>query len=391
MSEEALVASEQKQDGISAAQARINAVAHLTMQAYEKASTLVLAKEEVAKLQADFADDAFQPGAAGKENLIYIQHACLRDRFNEVLGIGQWAIVPRSRWNEKFKTEKGKDADRVYVEAMLIVRGCFVAEAVGDMVYYPDSQSQNYGDAVEGAKTSAFRRCAKEFGVGLQAWKKEFGEGWWSRRRAGAKAVPKQSSDPRSPHPEMPADDDISYEPAKKPAATAPTVAMRDRMLHLLKALPGEENDDLVKEYFVKAGCLLPTETLEDLPLRFVPMNKDQMALLSDRIQAFSQGEQAARAFVNMDPEPEAGPQVPKEGLDLEDSWKSFPVPFGKHAGMALGELDKKVLWGFWANHTVETEWQGRPRKADQIAKDQAFRDALDEAGIHYSFKAKAA
>lgn len=173
---------------ITAAQAKVEAVAQLTMKAYERASTLQLSEKEITALQADFPDSAFQPGAAGKEHLIYIEHAHLRDRLNQVFGPGQWAIVPRSRWAEDFRTFKGGQASRVYVEAMLLIRGCFVSEAVGEMEYYPNNATQNYGDAVEGAKTAALRRCCKELGIGLQAWKKDWCQGWWERRRSGRSA-----------------------------------------------------------------------------------------------------------------------------------------------------------------------------------------------------------
>lgn len=169
---------------VTAAQAKIEAVANLTAAAYAKASELKLTPEEIKALQADFPDDAFKPGAAGKESLIYIEHAFLRDRLNTVIGPGQWAVIPRSRWGEDYKTANGKAATRIYVEAMLMVRGCFVSEAVGEMSYFPHNDSQNYGDAVEGAKTAAFRRCCKEFGIGLQAWKRDWCAGWWQRKNA---------------------------------------------------------------------------------------------------------------------------------------------------------------------------------------------------------------
>lgn len=172
--------------GVDAQQARVEAVANLTFHAYEKASTLKLSPEEIKALQADFPDDAFKPGAAGKENLIYIEHAFLRDRLNEVIGVGQWALIPRNRWAEDYSfTNKYRQivqAARVYVEAMLVVRGIYVAEAVGEMEYYKNNAGQNYADAVEGAKTAALRRCCKEFGVGLQAWKKDFCIAWWERK-----------------------------------------------------------------------------------------------------------------------------------------------------------------------------------------------------------------
>ena len=172
-------------------QAKTDAIASLTMKAYDRASTLELTGDEAKKLLMDFPDEAFRPGAGGKDTLIYIEHAFLRDRLTEVFGMGKWSIVPRSRWQEEFMTSTNKRGVRVYVEAMLVVRGCFVAESIGEMEYYPHNAAQNYGDAVEGAKSAAFRRCCKEFGVGLQAWKKGWCEGWWQRRNQ-----PKQTMKP---------------------------------------------------------------------------------------------------------------------------------------------------------------------------------------------------
>ncbi len=171
-------------------QGRNDAINALTAIAYSKASMLVLSADEIAKLQDDFPDEAFRKGASGKDALIYIEHAFIRDRMNETFGPGQWAIIPRNRWTEEFTTSNGKQGIKVYVEAMLLIRGCFVAEAVGDMDYWPKNDSTNFGDAVEGAKSAALRRCAKELGIGLQAWKKGWCEEWWTRNPTG-RALPR--------------------------------------------------------------------------------------------------------------------------------------------------------------------------------------------------------
>lgn len=173
-------------NGISPAQAKANAIASATMSAYAKASELQLTPEENKALAAEFPDDAFRAGAGGDDRLIYIEHAFLRDRLNDVLGRGAWALVTRSKWTEEYKTSKGAPAVRVYAEVMLMVRGCFVAEAVGEMEYYPHNAKTTYADAIEGSKTAAFRRCAKDFGIGLQAWKKGWTEGWWQRKTKGS-------------------------------------------------------------------------------------------------------------------------------------------------------------------------------------------------------------
>ncbi len=183
---------------VTPAQAKTDAIAALTMQAYAKASELKLTPEEDKALAADFPNEAFRPGANGNETLIYIEHAFLRDRMNDVLGRGQWSLVVRSKWTENYTTSKGGPAVRVYSEVMLMVRGCFVAEATGEMDYYPNNAKTTYADAIEGSKTAAFRRLAKDFGIGLQAWKKDFSAAWWEWKRKGP-STPQQAPAAETP------------------------------------------------------------------------------------------------------------------------------------------------------------------------------------------------
>jgi len=97
--------------------------------------------------------------------------------------MGQWAIIPGivgpkpspsrptgTNWRSRASGVCRGHAGR---------RGLFRGRSRRAMEYYPKNNAQNYGDAVEGAKTAAFRRCAKEFGVGLQAWKKDWCDSWW--------------------------------------------------------------------------------------------------------------------------------------------------------------------------------------------------------------------
>lgn len=304
-------ATSEPRQGITPEQAKVDAIASLTMAAYARASTLDLTAEEIAALQAEFPDEAFKPGASGKENLIYIEHAFLRDRLNQVIGPGKWCIMPRSRWAEKYKTRDG-EATRVYVEAMLMVRGCFVAEAVGDMSYYPTNASQNYGDAVEGAKTAALRRCCKELGVGLQAWKKDWCEGWWQRKRQGTRqdapgqaggyqgsghrvtAAPTQQSAPSRPQNAPSPAQNAAVAPAKP---KFPTQKSLEYMITSLKAGPGADLRRISTEYFRKLGQLMPNEEIEELPLRFVPVSKTELGRLASCIAQFEVGDPIQKAF----------------------------------------------------------------------------------------------
>lgn len=389
---------------ITAAQAKVEAVAALTMSAYEKAATLRLTPEESAALQADFPDEAFQPGAAGKENLIYIEHAHLRDRFTQVFGLGQWAIIPRNRWAEPFKTKpsrdwpQGQDGSRIYVEAMLVVRGCFVGEAVGAMEYYPHNASQNYGDAVEGAKTAAFRRCAKEFGVGLQAWKKEWCEGWWQRKRS-SRRPPAATSQPPPPQ----------QSPAAQPSAPkAAAETTRGYMIEQLNAHQPGPDRDVVTEFLINAGIIMPNEAVEDWPLRWVPNSKQQLAELKNAIGTYAKtnGQCAMPYKSNVELEtPKTKPiEVPRDKTkppaQVDEWFMSVIVPIphkgqkrdeylqnpdtigslfdARHDSSDEGQAARQRLWGFVTNYEPRG-WQKRDgTQMPPSESDKKFREALD-------------
>jgi hypothetical protein len=364
---------------ITPEQAKVNAVAELTMKAYSKASELKLTPEEIAALEADFPDEAFRTGASGKADLIYIEHAALRERLNRVIGNGQWAIIPRKRWGEDFTIPATRDkaaveACRIYVEAMLMIRGCFVAEAVGDMVYYKNNQTQNYGDAVEGAKTAALRRCAKEVGIGLQAWKKSWCDGWLARNRGGGQRPPQnapgrsggsQSSAPRPAAAPAP-------QPAPRPAATTAQVATpqppqeadRDQRFRFLSSLSSQR--DLVTEYLVKKGWIQPGQNLEDLPNKYVPTIKSQYDSFVAEFQAYVDTPADQRS---------------------EPEWRTYKLPWGRFMGDEMAKVDKKWLFGMFMNFDVETTYDGKPKKPETIAIDEKLRTMLDAAGEHYGWQ----
>lgn len=270
------------------AQARVEAVGATLARAYERASTLELTKEESDALTAPFPDEAFRPGADGKEELLYIEHATLRERLNAVLGVGRWSLITRRTWAEEYVTRKNEPATRIYVEAVLVVRGCFAAEAIGDMTYYPKNASQNYGDAVEGAKSAALRRCAKELGIGLQVWHKDFCEGWMRRkleaeeagreakrqeyakqygteRPAATRSNAPQSSVEASQAPEPPPIDIPATPP---PPTRQMTFQHYTLLLDTAKAKFIKGLSPIIsaaETYFENAGLILPSEPLDSI------------------------------------------------------------------------------------------------------------------------------
>lgn len=303
-------------------QARVDSVATVLHTAIQRASTLVLTPEQDAALNEDFPDEAFKPGASGKEHLIYIEHAFLRDRFNSVLGRGQWSMVrTRPHWAEEFRTAKGLSATRIYAEAALLIKGCYVGEAIGDMVYYPNNDSQNYGDAAEGAMTAAFRRCAKNFGVGLQAWKKDFGEGWQQRQRTGQPAPkPAQNTAPAgnafpgktTPKPQQNA---TSQPATSEKALGGATLKTREWMIaKLIAAFP----EGTIQLWAVTHKILLHTEPLTNWPLSHVPTTGPGIRELMGKIQDW-----VTAQTENIDTDEDAPPV--DEPAPAGDDWSTQP------------------------------------------------------------------
>jgi hypothetical protein len=213
--------------------------------------------------------------------------------------------------------------------------------------------------------------------------------------------------------------------PAAAPAAPkAPLYPSEEGRAKMIAALKAGKIDGRALEYFRTVGCLLPTETLEHLPLKFVPASTRQMFLINKAIVAFDNGEIAATPeFWPNELKPEEPKPAPKKEAKQPElpaakapepakpaekpvevprdanpdpnapdaPWRSFPIPFGPHAGIMLANVDKKVLFGFWANWQPSETWtdrqgQERQTKPENLARDKKFRAMLDESGAHYGF-----
>lgn len=406
-------------------QARVDAVASVLHKAYERASTLQLTPEEVKALKEDFPDDAFKLGAGGNPELIYIEHAHLRDRFDAVIGMGQWALVrSRPHWAEEYVTQKGQKAVRIYADCALLIRGCFMAEAIGEMTYYPNNASQSYGDAAEGSETAAFRRCAKKIGVGLQAWKKDYCIGWTQRHKAGpAKTEYRQQvvSRIQTPPPVAKPDYDTKETPAQR----------KERFLAKFKGM-----ESYAKELWIEMGIILPTEDFKDFPEDKVPATA---RVVYDMVQEVKKragvSETPSEEPPPSEPSPTAGRTCPNcqstnyvemrsagkvwwkcsdcgrqgslekdaEGRTIkqvmstvtgaEEAWRSFPVPeWSKHnkeeGYKTFGDLPKEKLW-WWC-----MKWEPKPYKSPKNGKtypvkqeEKDLRDMLDTVKDQYDFK----
>jgi hypothetical protein len=146
---------------------------------------------------------------------------------------------------------------------------------------------------------------------------------------------------------------------------------------------------EFLPEWLEAAGMIMPGENLDDWPLMWVPASKAQMEAVIAKVKAFSQGLPAEKPFTAHGAEKlKAAIEVPRDEQPDPHSpsayWRSFTMPFGKEKGRALADLDKKYLYGLWANFEVQETWEDD--KPEKLEHDRQLRTMLDEAGKHYEF-----
>ena len=136
---------------------------------YVGASELRLADGEQEKLLAPFADEDVRMRDFDK--LIYLPQVFFRERLNQVFGVGQWILKP-------VHASISPDKKSVFYHGQLYIRGCFVAEAIGEQKYTEGNAKTSYATAYEGAKSDCITRCCKDLGVAAELWKPQYSEYW---------------------------------------------------------------------------------------------------------------------------------------------------------------------------------------------------------------------
>jgi len=124
---------------------------------------------------------------------------------------------------------------------------------------------------------------------------------------------------------------------------------------------------------------------IDDWPLHQVPTTKEDLNAMILECADFT-GVQPTSQRPAEPPQKPTAPAKTEPAHHSED-WYCFEVPFGKDKGTPLGELDKKTLFGWWANFEVEHEYKGKPKKPETIEQDERFRAMLDQAGAFYKFE----
>jgi len=130
--------------------------------------TLKLKPQQVAALRQKFTTDEMDWKAARKDGppeIPYPKHTAVRDRLDAAFGLGGWGIAP-------IGIPKEKD-DIVLLPCALVIGGTPRFQAWGE-VNYRNNPHMTYGDVLEGCKTNAMTRCAKELGVARELWDRDY-------------------------------------------------------------------------------------------------------------------------------------------------------------------------------------------------------------------------
>jgi hypothetical protein len=135
---------------------------------YNNASLLKISDEEQKKLLASFDTKKIEIRPDG---LIYLPQTFWRKRLNESFGIGQWCLIVKS-------STKDPDRNKLYLQGILLVRGNYVAEAVGEAEYHQDNALQSWASVWESAKSDCITRCCKDLGIASELWQPEFIKSW---------------------------------------------------------------------------------------------------------------------------------------------------------------------------------------------------------------------
>lgn len=136
----------------------------------EGLSTLVLAKEVRDVLLRPV--DAENQVEIRPDGALFMPAGVVRQRLNEAVGPGRWALRPESQ------PRYDQETDECFYDGSLWIDGKFVARAIGGCRWRPSNKSMTKSDALEGAKSICLRRCAKDLGIGAELWTPDYQRRW---------------------------------------------------------------------------------------------------------------------------------------------------------------------------------------------------------------------
>ena len=287
--------------------------------AYENASRLKITKAEAKQLTKPFPDHVIE--IRPNDGALYIPHVFISQRLNQVFTPGSWSLICR----EHFLDEEARE---VQAEFVLIVRGCFVGEEVGEHPFN-SLAGEKYSDALAFIAAKALRRiCGLKFSCGGELWEPNFCEKW---RNKNAEQYQGEIYDGRQSQKVMlwrkkgaKTNLNESETPTPRAKKYQPTEDDKFLMLQCLSTLPTEQ----VMKFAIDQGIIKPNKEgiafLEDWPLEKVVAGEVAIRKLQTQIIG---------SFPAAKPDPK--------------SWQEVEVPFGSMKGKPIHQLHKTELCGY--------------------------------------------
>jgi hypothetical protein len=107
------------------------------------------------------------------DGTVYLPWTEYARRLTAAFGAMGWAMVPLAK--------PMREGNQCIVHYALVVEGRFVADAVQGHPYWQTNRNQDWGDAVESAKSECLRRCCKALGGTLELWDFDWRQEWLSK------------------------------------------------------------------------------------------------------------------------------------------------------------------------------------------------------------------
>lgn len=141
---------------------------------FRGASTLQLSPEENQRLSASFDENLIEIRPDG---YIYLPQTFYRQRLNEVVGIGQWALIPKGSYQE---------GNKMMLNGILVIRGCFMSESTGEANI---NDQQSLATVWEGAKSDCITRCCKDLSIASELYEPAFIQSWQKKHAMAVKVM----------------------------------------------------------------------------------------------------------------------------------------------------------------------------------------------------------
>lgn len=147
---------------------------------YSSASTLQLTAEESTAMMKQFDDEEIEIRPDGH---IYLPQSYYRNRLNETVGIGQWGLVTKgtTQMVTPGKAPGAPDKIKLLFNGILVIRKCFVAEAVGEAELHDNNDNQSLATVWESAKSDCITRCCKDLSIAKQIYQPTYVREWQNK------------------------------------------------------------------------------------------------------------------------------------------------------------------------------------------------------------------